>query len=162
MAWMALAFPLMLLVTALSLDMGRLIMIDRRLQAALDAAAYAGANPGAGEILVYPEPVPAGQTPTFTVILNSSAAEQRARDIFNRSDLFVRPTTTPPTPLTGITVTGFNTTLLSSNTVEVTADISVTTFLIGAAFATLGLDDYVTEFRALPISGRAQATSVVR
>lgn len=148
MVWVAGSLPVLLLFVALALDMGRLQVTASRLQMALDAASHAAVNPDAGEIIVYPTPVPVGVAPRFVVTLNQSAALTRARGIFDAN-----------VPLHGARLDRFNVRIVGPGSVEVEGALLVQTYIIGPIFSMLRV---ATDFREIRISRRAVASTEVR
>ena len=123
--WVAILLPVLLLFAALTLDMGRAMMIAGMFQDSLDAAAWAAVVPSQAEIFVEPSPTPVGEEPTYVVRLDIALAASRAREVF-RANWGTTPS---------ITVD-----LLSANRVRVAATIEIPTFLIGSLFGTLRVE----------------------
>lgn len=125
MVWVAILLPVLLLFAALTLDMGRAMMIAGMFQDALDAAAWAAVVPSPSEIFVEPSPTPVGQEPTYVVRLKLSQATSRAQRVFASN--------WGPTP--GITVN-----LLTPNRVRVNTAITIPTFLVGELFGEIRVE----------------------
>lgn len=117
--WFAVLLPVLLLFSALTLDMGRAMMVAGIFQDALDAAAWAAVVPETGEIFVEPSPTPIGQNPRYVVRLNTSLATIRARDVF-KANWGHSPT---------IAVQ-----LIAPDRVRVAATIRIQTYLVGPLF----------------------------
>ncbi|MBT9148498.1 MAG: hypothetical protein DDT32_02272 [Syntrophomonadaceae bacterium] len=132
MVWVAILLPVLLLFSALTLDMGRAMMVAGMFQDALDAAAWAAVVPDASEIFVEPSPTPVGQEPTYVVRLNLVLATSRARAIF--ADNW------SPIPSVALTRLPMTVMLSSPNRAQVTARIEIPTYLVGPLLGPVVVD----------------------
>lgn len=133
MVWVAILLPVLLLFSALTLDMGRAMMVAGMFQDALDAAAWAAVVPDASEIFVEPSPTPVGEEPRYVVRLNLALATIRARAIFADNWRSISSVAVTQSPMTVMLARDDHGQVIP-NGIQVTAEIGIPTHLVGPLF----------------------------